>query len=173
MAPEEAYARRRVRRKEAFQHDRIMFHVPRTHCEEHGPRRKSGGHAMRARAPFSSSGHRCPFVPSLGGPETGVNCQLLVDVRGRTRPILGRANSRRRASVWSFASGFLSECKYSVQICKRTYKYRYRLTAPSALVSYRQLLRSNPSNFFYQIFENASPRRFEVIRLLNNTRMKV
>ena len=93
----------------------VLCSMYREHIAKNTGHSVKAGHAMRARALFSSLGHRFSFVSSNEGPETGVNCQLLVDIRGRTRPILQRANLRRRASVWSFASGFLSRCQCSVQ----------------------------------------------------------
>jgi len=89
----------------------VLCSMYREHIAKNTGHSVKAGHAMRARAPFSSLGHRFSFVPSNEGPETGVNCQLLVDIRGWTRPILQRANLRRRASVWSFATGFLSRCE--------------------------------------------------------------
>lgn len=69
----------RARRKEAFQHDRIMFRVPRTHCEEHGPWRKSGARDEGTCPLFLLWGHvAAPLcVARAEGPEAGVNCQLL------------------------------------------------------------------------------------------------
>lgn len=116
--------RRRVRRKEAFQHERIMFHVPRTHCEEHGPRRKS---RARDEGTCSLFFFGLSLLLCIVKWRTGNGCQLsalLVDVRGRTRSIFQRANLRRRASVGSFAIGFLSGCeqcsmqRYNVHINK-------------------------------------------------------
>lgn len=101
----------------------VLCSMYREHIAKNTGHSVKARHAMRARAPFSSLGHRCSFVSSLEGPETGVNCQLLVDVHGRTQPILQWTNSRRHASVWSFANGFLSERECSVQSEIPTYKY--------------------------------------------------
>lgn len=113
MAPEEAYDGAFAGRKLSSM--TVLCSTYREHIAKNTGHSVKAGHAMRARAPFSSLGLRCSFVPSFEGPETGVNCQLLVDVRGWTRPILQRTNLRSRASVWSFASGFLSVCECSMQ----------------------------------------------------------
>jgi len=55
----------------------VLCSMYREHIAKNTGHSVKAGHAMRTRAPFSSLGHRCSFVSSNEGPETGVNCQLL------------------------------------------------------------------------------------------------
>lgn len=87
-----------VHRKEAFQHDRIMFCVPRTYCEEHG---------SYTRDPCKSGARdegTCPFPPFehiyrqllCADGKTGNGCQLSATRTSATERVrVLRANLRR------------------------------------------------------------------------------